>query len=39
MWIILVFYLSPLDYDGFNIIDSKKGYECKWTWETIQHFT
>jgi hypothetical protein len=20
-----------------NII--KKGYECKWTWETIQHYT
>jgi hypothetical protein len=18
---------------------SKKGYECKWTWETIQHYT
>jgi hypothetical protein len=29
MWIILVFYLSPLDYDRFNIIISKKGYECK----------
>jgi hypothetical protein len=18
---------------------SKKGYECKWTWETIKHYT
>jgi hypothetical protein len=30
--------LSNINLDKHRNI-SKKGYECKWTWEIIQHYT